>query len=295
MPLMAHHASGSWLLPVPLTLLLFVIAFVYLRGLRSSGRASRRELPPWRIASFLLGLALTGIASVSPLAELDHRFLTAHMIQHLLLLTIAPALILLGDPVRSLSRGLPQGSAQEALGTLFRSPPFQQLGGLLANPVVCWLAAAATLIVWHVPPIFALAMQSPALHIVEQLTFLAAGLMFWWPVIQPWPSVPIWPRWPILLYLFLATIPCDILSAYLTFCETVVYRNYLGLPGATETSVLRDQELAGSLMWTCVTILYLVPAALLTVRLLEKSSRGLLASAGKVEPNRSSPDSSRTA
>ena len=275
MLLMHHHASPSWLVPIPLTLLTLAIAILYLRGWHQLVRDFSSTIPLWRAACFLTGLALIWLALGSPLASLDHQFLTAHMIQHLLLMTVAPALILLGDPVRLLVHGLPQQFVEGILDPALRWPPLQQLGKFLTNPILCWLIATATLITWHVPAIFGIAIQSAALHLIEHSTFVLAGFLFWWPVIQPWPSVSIWPRWPILLYLFLATIPCDILSAYLTFCDTVVYTSYLRLPQASELSVLRDQELAGSLMWTCVTILYLVPAAILTVRLLERPSKEL--------------------
>jgi cytochrome c oxidase assembly factor CtaG len=104
--------------------------------------------------------------------------------------------------------------------------------------------------------------------VVEHGCFLGAGFLFWWPVVQPWPSVPAWPRWSILLYLFLATVPCDILSGFLVFSERVAYPVYLSTQRQSGFSVLEDQQCAGALMWTCVTIVYLVPAAILTMRLL---------------------------
>jgi len=97
-----HHAAGSWSLPIPLVLLTLAAAILYLRGVRQLARDSQTAIPVWRLASFLTGLTLTLLARSSPLAALDHRFLTAHMVQHLLLMTVAPALMLLGDPVRAL-------------------------------------------------------------------------------------------------------------------------------------------------------------------------------------------------
>jgi hypothetical protein len=70
------------------------------------------------------------------------------------------------------------------------------------------------------------------------------------------------------LYLFLATLPCDILSGFLVFSERVVYPVYLSGRHPFGISAFDDQELAGALMWTCITIGYLVPAAILTLRLL---------------------------
>src|SRR5207247_1816287 len=103
---------------------------------------------------------------------------------------------------------------------------------------------------------------------VEYASFLGTGLLFWWPVVQPWPSVARWSGWSMILYLFLATLPCDILSAFLVFSERVAYPVYLSASRQSGLSVLADQQCAGALMWTCITIVYLVPAAILSTRLL---------------------------
>ena len=98
--------------------------------------------------------------------------------------------------------------------------------------------------------------------------FFAAGILFWLPVIQPWRVLARWPRWSVPLYLFLATLPCDALSAFLAFCGHVVYRPYLSAHvGMFGLSPLDDQALAGALMWVAVTFAYLIPALVLTARL----------------------------
>jgi cytochrome c oxidase assembly factor CtaG len=74
----------------------------------------------------------------------------------------------------------------------------------------------------------------------------------------------------MLVYLFLATLPCDILSAFLVFCDRVVYTVYLSTPKHFAISTLEDQQCAGALMWTCVTIVYLLAAAGLATRLLSE-------------------------
>jgi putative membrane protein len=293
MPLAGHHASGPWTIPIPLTLVLLLVGFLYLQGCARL-RSTANLIPAWRAAGFILGLLLLWLALGSPLAFLDARFLTAHMAQHLLLMTIAPALILLGAPVLALKYALPRHFLQQILVPALKTPPLPALGKLLANPIVCWLAATAALIGWHVPSIFAAAFSSHPLHLVEHASFLVAGFLFWWPVIQPWPSVPIWPRWPLLLYLFLATLPCDILSAYLTFCDRIVYPVYLDLSNGSVNSVLRDQQFAGALMWTCVTIIYLVPAVALTIRLLQRSPQEGVLKQMDERNLQVSPDSPRT-
>jgi cytochrome c oxidase assembly factor CtaG len=292
MPATLQSVLNSWTVPIPFTLVIILTAILYLRGWRYLRLAAVNAIPAWRAATFLVGVLLIWLAIGSPLALLDEQSLTVHMVQHLLLITIAPALILTGAPVMPMLHGLPEQLVQSALGPFLRWPPVQFMGRVLSKPAVCWLAAAAALVGWHVPAAFNLALQSEGWHIAEHSSFLVAGFLFWWPVIQPWPSVPVWPRWSILLYLFSATLPCDILSAYLTFCDRVVYPSYLGAPRVFGFTALEDQQCAGALMWTCVTIIFLVPAARITLQLLAPNPevRGLRT----IGISSDSPESSRT-
>jgi putative membrane protein len=272
MPPSVQVALESWSCPVALTSALVLAAGLYLRGWLRLHSASVNAIPSWRAATFFLGLFSIWIAVGSPLAAFDEELLTVHMVQHLLLMTVGPPLILLGAPLMPLLHGLPQKFVQSVLGPLFRWPPMQWAGLVLSRPAVCWLAGAAALVGWHVPAAFTLALRSEAWHIVEHTCFLASGFLFWWPVVQPWPSVPRWPRWSMLVYLFLATLPCDILSAFLAFCDRVVYPVYLSTPKHFAFSALEDQQCASALMWACVTIVYLLAAAILTTRLLSPRS-----------------------
>src|SRR5712671_6586947 len=222
MPPQIHNALENWSPAVPLALTLLLATIVYLRGWLYLRSRSVNIIPAWRAASFLVGVFLIWVALGSPLAALDEELLTVHMVQHLLLMTVAPPLILLGAPVMPLLHALPRKFLQSILGPLFRSPAMRGIAGVLSQPAYCWLAAAAALLGWHVPAAFRLGLQSEAWHAIEHACFLGSGFLFWWPVVQPWPSVPRWPRWSMLVYLFLATLPCDILSAFLAFCDRVV-------------------------------------------------------------------------
>jgi len=244
---------------------LVVTAVVYLRGwLRLRGDAPAR-IPHWRAGCCLAGLASIGIASASPLARCDAGSLTVHMIQHLLLQTIAPPLIFFGEPLRALGRALspPLG---RSVGRSLRWPWLRRAGGVLDRPALCWLAATVTLIGWHVPAAFTLALHFHAWHAFEHVSFLATGLLFWWPVVRPWPADPAGAGWSTVLYLFLATLPCDILSGFLVFSDRIAYPVYLSARSAP--AVLGDQQCAGALMWTVVTIVYLVAGAIVCTRLL---------------------------
>jgi cytochrome c oxidase assembly factor CtaG len=137
---------------------------------------------------------------------------------------------------------------------------------------VCWVAATTALVAWHVPALLTLSVHSNGWHAIEHASFLAGGLLFWWPVVQPWPSSSTEQPWSIVLYLFLATLPCDVLSGFLVFSERIAYPMYLSAPRHVSVSVLDDQQRAGALMWTAVTILYLIAGVIVAMRSLSHGS-----------------------
>jgi cytochrome c oxidase assembly factor CtaG len=271
MPPIHRTATAMSLSPSATVLVLVLVSFVCVRGWRRIRGASANAIPVWRASSFLFGISLVWVALGSPLVAYDHDLLTVHMIQHLLLMTFAPALILLGEPLLVFWHGLPR-FGKVVLGPLLQGPLVQRFARTLSRPALCWIVSALTLLGWHVPALFTLGMHSEVWHSVEQASFLGAGFLFWLPVIQPWPSGSTGPQWSTLLYLFLATLPCDILSGFLVFSDRVAYPAYFSLPRHFGLSVLEDQQCAAALMWTCVTLVYLVPAAILSTWLLSPPS-----------------------
>ena len=238
---------------VILTLGIVFTGTAYLRG-----RNRRPAIAVWRACSFFLGLIAVWIAVASPIASLDRQMLTGHMIQHLLLMSIAPPLILMGEPLLAL---WPR-----------RMSLVEKLARFLGHPGLCWFASTLVLILWHVPSMFQLAMRSPTWHFIEHASFIATGLLFWWPVIEPWPAVARWPRWSMLVYLFLATAPCDILAGLLVFSDRVVYPMHHAMPGMGPQmgafSPVEDQQFAAALMWTCATVIYLVAGTIVSMEIL---------------------------
>jgi len=99
MPSTPQHGLESWSVPLPLILAMLLAAILYMRGCLHLRSTRLNVVPAWRAYSFLIGLFLIWVAVGSPLAALDEQLLTVHMIQHLLLMTFAPGLILLGAPV----------------------------------------------------------------------------------------------------------------------------------------------------------------------------------------------------
>lgn len=264
----AQSILREWSTPIGVNVALCLTILIYARGWFRVRAAFPNLIPLWRLAAFLAGIISIWIAISSPLAAFDEASLSVHMVQHLLLMAIALPLILLGAPALPLLHGLPQKIARDIVGPFLRWPFAKSLGRLITNPAICWLAAALALIAWHVPAIFELALRHNWLHELEHATFLTAGLLFWWPVVQPWPSIARWPRWSIPLYLFAATLPCDVLSAFLAFSDRVVYRSYLSAPHLFNLAPLEDQQYAAAIMWVAVTLIYLVPVVIVTLQLL---------------------------
>jgi putative membrane protein len=227
--------------------------------LRTSSEAAARRRR-WELVA---GIFVLWLVAGSPLSLLDHQLLIFHMVQHLLLMTVAAPLILLG------TGGL------AFLGAFQGSAAVQWVGRWLAHAVSCWIAGTAVVIAWHVPAAHALGMSSPAWHAIQQASFFAGGILFWWPIIGD-SSQPL-ARSLVPLYLFLATLPCDALSAFLAFCGRVVYPSHHAATGLFGLSPLQDQECAGALMWFWVTIAYLLPAIAVTLSILTKPASSVSA------------------
>ena len=259
---------------VPLSLVLGIAcalgatAFVYLRGWLCLRSAFPKLISIWRLVAFMSGLVLVWTAVGSPLATLDHHSLTIHMMKHLLLMTVAAPLILAGAPAFPLVCGLPRVFIKSHRPRT--SVPARWFKRCLRHPVWCWLAGTGAVIGWHLPVLFQSGMRSLGIHILQDLSFLVAGFFFWWPIMQSPASATKPPQWSMALYLFLATLPCDILSAFLVFCNRLVYPSYLSTSQVFSMAPLQDQECAGALMWVWVTFAYVIPAVAITVQILSR-------------------------
>jgi len=268
--------------PPPVLAGIAAAAVVYARGVRRYRRCMPARVPSWRLAAFLAGLGCVWLALASPIDGMAEVRLSAHMAQHILLLTAAPALLLLGHPFLPLARGLPAVLRRAILRPLARQRWLRSALHTLTHPIAALLISSVIFWGWHVPALFQLALRLPVVHVVEHASFVLGGLLFWWPVIQPWPSRPRWPAAAIIPYLLLADVQNTVLAAVLTFADRVLYPFYKTLPSGAGGAALEDQVLAGVLMWVPMSLAYLVPAALLTIRLLSPNSSALHVRAGTV-------------
>src|SRR5215469_97528 len=259
---------SSWSFEPKIALGLAVSFIVYLRGWSILHRSSPGRFPIWRALAFTGGLLSFWVATASPLDAFSGFLLSAHMVQHLLLMSVAPPLILLGTPLLPLLRGLPRKFARDGVGPFLLWPVLRRAGHALTHPLTCCIVMVVAVCAWHLPAAFDLALRSPPWHKLEHACFFGASLLFWWPVVRPFPSRPHWPLWSVPLYLFAADLLNTALSAILTFSEHVLYPHYLEVPPLFGTSPLADQTCAGLLMWVPGSLVFLIPAASIAIQFL---------------------------
>jgi putative membrane protein len=261
-----------WSVPPVAMLAIDVAAILYWRGWRRLDRAGVPFLPAWRAVSFLSGLFTVWIALASPIDALNGLVLTAHMLQHMLLMMVAPPLLLLGAPLIPMARGLPGAATRRMAGRLLNWPAAERLGRTVTHPVAGALLMAAVMFGWHMPIPYELALRSDPWHEAEHASFFLASLMFWWPVVLPWPSRGQWPRWAMVPYLLLADLQNTALSAVLAFSDRVLYPSYADAPRLFRLSALEDQVAAGAFMWVAGSLAFILPAIVLAVRCLSPSA-----------------------
>ena len=203
----------------------------------------RGRWPLSRTAAFAGGLACIVVATDSGIGAYDGQLLSVHMVQHMLLLLVAPLLLLGGRPVILALRGLPANRRRASVGILYRL-------GAITRPAVCLSVFAAVLLLTHLPSFYDATLRHPALHEAEHALYLIAGLLLWWPLLDADP-VPAHRLGGLgrLVYL-LATMPAmAIVGAYLNRHPTLVYPAYGPPARAMGISAVVDQQQAGAIMW----------------------------------------------
>ncbi|MGD0930678.1 MAG: cytochrome c oxidase assembly protein [Candidatus Korobacteraceae bacterium] len=273
MPPVSQAVLLSWSVPPAATLALVLTALVYLRGWVLMRHAGVPFVPLWRAVSFLLGLLSLWIALASPLDTFSGFVLTAHMLQHMMLMMLAPPLLLLGAPVVPLVRGLPVFAAREFAGPFLNWRVAKRVGSALTHPIVALLLMGGAMFAWHTPRLYELALASSSWHQFEHACFFLASLVFWWPVIQPWPSRTRWPRWAVVPYLLVADLENTALAAILVFSDRLLYPSYDAVPRLFGFSALHDQAAAGAIMWVMGSLAFVVPAIGIAIQCLQ-SNRG---------------------
>jgi putative membrane protein len=188
-------------------------------------------------AAFASGLAVLFLALNGPLHDLGDSYLfTAHMAQHLVLTMLVTPLLLAGTP-----------------GWMLRPALDTPWVFALAKRVTAAPAAFAifniTLVVWHLPPLYNLAMADHNVHIVQHLCFLVASTIMWWPLLSTMPELPRLSYPKQLLYAIAMALPMSVIAIVLTYADTSLYPAYASAPRIWGITPIEDQRYGGLLMW----------------------------------------------
>jgi putative membrane protein len=239
----------------------------YRRAHRRTGRRYVRQM-----LAFTGGLTLVALALLSPLDPIgDSWLLSAHMLQHVLLADIAPALLVLGTAPPLLAHGLPPS-------LLCALSPSARLGGLLrhrrrgAFVLGLW---AVTQWGWSIPVVFDAAAAHPLLHAVEHLSLLSSGLLLWIVVVDPLPGQARRATWSRLGYLGASRAVAAVVCLPLTWWGTTLYSRYASAPRAFSVSALADQQLAGAGMCLIEFLVFGLAFIVVFLDLLGREDQGM--------------------
>jgi putative membrane protein len=243
----------------PLPLLGIIAAAVAYLALTRRVAAAHPSNPPkgWRAGLFLGGLAALAVALLSPVEAYEGSLFSVHMVQHMLLELVAAPLLLAGAPITLVLRAARPGLRRWILRVL-HSLPLR----VLSFPLLAWLLFAAVNWGWHFSTLYNDALEAPALHYLQHASFLAAALLFWWPIIGADPSPWRLPHPVRLFYLFLAMPQNSFLGVALMNAGRVLYPHYLSNERAWGPTPLDDQVLGGIVMWVVGDVAFLAGMAL---------------------------------
>lgn len=262
-----HDVWTAWTLDPLIVVLLAAAAVAYRRGSREGPSDT-----PARRAALWGGLGAIVLALVSPVDAMSGVLVSAHMVQHVLLILVAAPLLAVSAPGGALLRGTPRGvrsAARSARRTIGLDAARLRR---LRSPIARWLLYVVTLWVWHASVVYGLAVENPFFHATEHAMFLASAFLVWSAILGP-ARVRVTPGLA-LLGVFTLGLQGIFLSVLLTFAREPYYAEYLAPPAAWGLDPLADQQLAGVLMWIPAGFVHTGIALFLLVRWLRELDDG---------------------
>lgn len=233
---------GSWSFDPIVIVALVAASYVYSRMYkRAASRSS--AVGPGHWVPYASGIVVLAIALLSPIDAIgDGWLLSAHMLQHVLLSDVAPALIVLGlrSPV------LPLGLARPALRAVAPGGRWGRALALLTSPWVAIPLWATATWVWAIPAMFDFAAQHPLVHALEHATLFYTGLALWWLIVDPLPRARLRPNGERLALLGFTRLASAAICVPLTWMTSVQYPLYASAPRGFGLSAIADQQLAGA-------------------------------------------------
>jgi putative membrane protein len=255
----------SWTLSPGVLIGAALVLGVYVRrwrAVRSSGSPrAADEAPLWRLCCFLGSILVTIIALISPIDALADQLFFAHMIQHMLLLDLAPILGILGLTkviLRPVTRAVHD---------------LERKAGPLAHPAFAVLLYITAIWAWHVPAAYDLAVHHPLVHIIEHVTFVLAGSLYWWHLLSPIRARLRLDGMGPIVYMASTKLFVGALGMGLAFAPSALYPYYVHHARVWGISAIEDQGIAGLIMAVEQSLVMGVAIVVLFVRALAESER----------------------
>jgi putative membrane protein len=249
----------SWTFsPVVLVALAGYAVAYGLRWRRAREQGGARAAGWGRAALWATGIALLFAALISPLDRLGEQFATFHMVQHLLIADLAPICLILA---------LTKWILRPATRRIHR---IERAAGPFGHPAFGVVAYVGAMWLWHVPALYDAALEHPAVHSLEHLSFAAAGLLYWWHLLSPIRSRMRLAGMGPVLYMASTKLLVGFLGILLAFSPELLYA-YEWSGTKWGLTPLDDQHVAGLVMALEQSIVMGIALVYLFARMLTES------------------------
>lgn len=247
---------AAWTADPVILVPLYVLAVLFLIGTSRLWRHAGfgRGTQPHQLACFWAGWTVLALALLSPLHFLSEQLLSAHMIEHELIMAVAAPLLVMSRPLGTLLWAFPADWRRPvAFGV---TEPLRPVLSILTVPAIATVMHSLVIWTWHVPAMFDAALASPWLHALQHASFLLSATIFWWAVLNV-------PRGKLIFsagHLFATMIAMTALGALITLSSHLLYGIYQSKAEAYGLTALEDQQLAGLIMWVPGCAIYAAAA-----------------------------------
>ena len=241
-------AALNWSFTPSVLMMLISVAVLYSYFIYLSRKDGHwgTEVRLRHVVWFTLGLILIFVALVSPIDSLSNLALfSAHMVQHIILMLLASACLLLGLPALWIK-------------TLYDLPVLKTVLPIITHPLVTLVSFNLVMWVWHVPALYEGALRDVNIHVLEHMMFLGFGMLMWLPIIHDAPPKHVLSYPARMAYLFACMVSSSLLGAVFTFAPTIAMPFYGSAPLYFGLSPMTDQQLAGLIMWVPGSMIFFI-------------------------------------
>jgi putative membrane protein len=242
-----------------------LVGGVYVRRWRqvrfSSSPRRTSEAPIWRLCSFMGSIAVAMIALISPVDALADQLFFAHMIQHMLLLDLVPILAILGLTkviLRPITRAVHD---------------LERRAGVFAHPAFAVVLYVGVIWAWHIPAAYDEAVRHPGIHVLEHISFVIAGSLYWWHLLSPIRARLRLDGMGPVIYMASTKLFVGALGMGLAFAPSALYPYYVHHARVWGISAISDQSIAGLIMAVEQSIVMGIAIVFLFVRALNESEQ----------------------